>query len=268
MRGGWLHRGAVLLSACAFVSVLTGTAVTNNEARPFYSFGQSHFWLGAGTGALTLALAVWIQASERRKWLRVLGWSAAAAVAVQAWLGLQPIPQPPAVRVAHAFLAQLVFPATVLIAAGTTERRRKATREIERSSGLRLIAVATPVVVLAQVVLGTLFRHGVLEVMPHLLGAFPTVSLILGLALPVIYWPEQHSLHLAARLLVTVAAVQVFLGMALFSMQAMDVDPPVMILVTMVHAATAALTLTATIVLAVLIYRRIHPTNTDGTETG
>lgn len=258
MRGRWLHRCAVLLAGCGFLSVLTGAAVTNNPERPFYSFGQSHFWVGAAVGALTLAMAIWIQKAEDRRWLRRIGWIAAAAVTVQAILGLQPVPQPPAIRVAHALLAQLLFAAMVVIAAGTSQGWRKTTAPAATSSALRLIAMLTPVVVLGQVALGTLFRHGVIEVMPHLMGAFPAAFFILGLALPVIYWPEQHSLRCAARVLVTVMAVQVFLGMAIFSMQAMDVDPSVMIVVTMVHAATGALTLTATILLAVLIHRTIE----------
>ena len=40
----------------------------------------------------------------------------------------------------------------------------------------------------------------------------------------------------------TTASVQVFLGLALFSMQSVNVDPQVMIVVTMIQAAVAALT--------------------------
>jgi hypothetical protein len=45
--GPWWHRTAILFAAFAFLSVLTGTAVTSNPERPLYSLGQSHIWLGA-----------------------------------------------------------------------------------------------------------------------------------------------------------------------------------------------------------------------------
>jgi hypothetical protein len=41
-------------------------------------------------------------------------------------------------------------------------------------------------------------------------------------------------------------------------MQSMDVDPSLVILVTMIHAATGALTLAATVVMAILIQRHVY----------
>jgi hypothetical protein len=49
--------------------------------------------------------------------------------------------------------------------------------------------------------------------------------------------------------------VQVFLGLALFSMESMDVDPSSVILMTILHATTGALTLAATVLMAGLIRR-------------
>jgi hypothetical protein len=122
---------------------------------------------------------------------------------------------------------------------------------------MRVLVKIVPVVVLAQVGLGTLFRHGAMEVMPHLLGAFITAFFILGLALPVIYRPEHTSLRLAAQVYLVIASAQVFLGLALFAMQFMDTDPTVIILLMTIHAATGALTLAATVVMAVLIGRSV-----------
>ena len=239
----------------------TGTAVTSNEERPYYSLGQAHAWLGATVAILTIALAIAIQKSEKRVWLRRMAWIAVAAVAVQAIIGLQPLPQPPAFRIVHAIIAQLFFPMTAIMAVCTAAKWGQPAKPVESGAFLRILTGCTPVAVLAQVALGTLFRHGALGVGPHLIGAFLAAFFILGLALPVIYRPEHSSLHVATRCCLTIAAVQVFLGFALFSMEAMDVDPSAVILITIVHAATGALTLTATVAISVLIRRSIVTAN-------
>ena len=250
-----LNRCAILLSALAFLSVLTGTAVTSNEERPFYSVGQAHIWLGAASAILSISLVICTRSEKERSWLRRLCWFALAAVAVQAILGLQSLPQPPAVRITHAFAAQLLFPVTVVIAWCTSTGWKKLPKQIECSSFLQLLAYGTPVIALGQVALGTLFRHGASGVGPHLIGAFVVAIVMLGLALPIIYGPESSPLRLAAQLTLTVASVQVFVGLGLFSIQLMDIDPQVIILVTMIHAATGALTLTATVMMAVEMNR-------------
>jgi len=253
----WPHRWATLLAAGAFLSVLTGTAVTSNEERPFYSLGQCHIWLGAAIAILTIGLVIAMRTGEKRTWVRRLAWTALAAVAVQALSGLQPLPQTPAVRIGHAFVAQIFFPLTILIAIYTSTSWLKIPEQVESGAFLRYLTGCTPALVLAQVVLGTLFRHGALGVGPHLIGAFVFTFSILCLALPVIYNPEHAVLHGAARCFLTIASVQVFLGLVLFSMQSMNLDPQVVILVTMIHAATGALTLAATVTIAVLIRRSI-----------
>jgi heme A synthase len=255
MKTSWPHRSAILLTVVAFLSVLSGSAVTSNEERPFYSVGQAHVWLGAVSTILTIGLVICTRAEKEHSWLRRLCWIALAAVAVQTILGLQPLPQPPAVRIAHAFAAQLLFPVTVAIAFYTSTAWRKLPKPVDCAPFLRLLAYGTPVVVLAQVALGTLFRHGAVGVGPHLIGAFVVAMVMLGLALPIIYGPESSPLRPVAQLILTVASVQVFLGLALFSIQLMDVDPQVIILVTMIHAADGALTLTGTVMMAAEMHR-------------
>lgn len=257
MTNPWPHRCSLLLVTVAFLSVCTGTAVTSNEERPYYSLGQTHAWLGAAVAILTIALAIAIQGSEKRAWLRRMAWIAVAVVAVQALIGLQPLPQPPAFRIAHAIVAQLFFPMAGIMAICTAAGWAQPAKPVESGAFLRILTGCTPVAVLAQVALGTLFRHGALGVGPHLMGAFLVAFFILGLALPVIYRPEHSSLHVPTRCYLAIAAVQVFLGLALFSMESMEVDPSAVILITIVHAAAGALTLTATLAIAVLIRRSI-----------
>lgn len=258
MASPWLHRCAVLLAVISFATVFTGTAVTSNEYRPYYSVGQTHMWLALAAGVLTIAVALWLRSAGERVWLQRLGWGAAAAMVLQAVVGLQPLPQPPALRITHAAIAQLLFSAIVVIALCTARTWSEDPKQAEGSRVLCFLGDWAPVVVLAQVALGTLFRHGVLGVGPHLIGAFVIAFYILAVTLSVIYKPEHSVLHLAARGLLTIAAIQVFVGLTLFSMQAMDVDPGLVILMTMIHAATGALTLAATVLMAVLIRRHVY----------
>jgi heme A synthase len=252
-----LHRCAILLAAVAFLSVFTGTAVSSNEERPFYSVGQSHIWLGAAIAVLTIGLVIWIHAAEELRRLRLLGRTLLAAMAVQVFLGLQPLPQPPAIRIAHAFIGQLFFTVTGVIAVYTSGGWERKPERVEGASWLWFLAMITPAVVLAQVALGTLFRHGALGLALHLLGAFLVAMFISAMALPVIYGSEDSPLRRPAQVFLTIASVQVFLGFALFTMGSMDIDPQVMILMTMIHAAMGALTLSATVIMALLIRRHI-----------
>ena len=86
----------------------------------FYEHG--HRLIASGVGFLTIILALWIWKVERRRWMRVLGFTALAAVCVQGLLGgitvLYFLPTP--VSTAHAGLAQIFFCLTVSIALFTS----------------------------------------------------------------------------------------------------------------------------------------------------
>jgi hypothetical protein len=112
--------------------------------------------------------------------------------------------------------------------------------------------------VLVQVSLGVAFRHGVMGVGLHILGAFVAALLVLGVSMLLINRPEHGALHAAAKLLLIVASAQVFLGLALFSIGPLDIDPLAVILVTMVHTAAGGLTLALTVVVALRVLRNVH----------
>src|SRR5215831_18152740 len=200
MRNRWLHRCAIILAALALLSVFTGAAVTSNEERPLYWVGQIHLWLSAGVTVFTIALVLWLRSAGAASWLGRVGSMALAIVTVEAGLGFPPLPQAPAIRIVHAFLAQIFFPLTVTVTALTSIRWKPNPAPLEGAGALLLAAKVTPFVVLAQVALGTLFRHGALGVGPHLMGAFLVALVMLAMALPVIYGPEYPTLQLAAKL--------------------------------------------------------------------
>jgi heme a synthase len=86
----------------------------------FYEHG--HRMVATFVGLLTIILAVWIQRRDRRKWMRMLGWTALGTVIFQGILGgltvlfFLPVP----ISVFHATLAQTFFCITIAIALFTS----------------------------------------------------------------------------------------------------------------------------------------------------
>ena len=141
----WLHRYAKFVSAATVLLIVAGGLVTSTGsglAVPdwptsygwnmftfpmkhmvggiFYEHG--HRLIASGVGFLTIVLALWIWKAEPRRWMRVLGFTALAAVCVQGLLGgitvLYFLPTP--VSTAHAGLAQIFFCLTIAIALFTS----------------------------------------------------------------------------------------------------------------------------------------------------
>jgi heme a synthase len=253
-----LYRYALLLSACTLYAIVDGTTVTSNDARPLYDFGQGHWWAGALVGLLTIGLAVWLARVEKRSWMQRLGWITLVGALVECLLGLPPLPQPPALRITHALLAQIFFSSTVALAVFTSPGWQRAAKPVVDASSLRTLAKLAPILALLQASLGVAHRHGAMDVLPHILGALVVVVFILIVTMSVIYKPQHEALRTAAVTLLIITCVQLFLGFALFTMGSLDIDPLVVIVVTMIHTTTAALTLAATVVMAALVWRGVR----------
>lgn len=257
MRRTWLHRYTVLLSTGTLAQILIGAFVTTNPERPLYSLGELHRVLGVAVNVLTIGLTLWLTRMDDGARLRRLGWIAAGAVVTLTVLGLPEDPLP-AMRLSHALLAQLFFGITVVQVVVTASQWNSNAEVLEDASHLRWLATLAPIFIGAQVALGTAFRHGFMEVMPHLMGAVVVVFFILVPCMLVIYRPEYSSIRGAGRALLTVTVVQLLLGFALQTMRSLDVEPTVVIVTSALHAATAALTLGGSVVFALVVRRKVR----------
>lgn len=258
MQNQWRHRYAVLLAACTLLLLATGAAFTTNQERPFYSLGQFHPWVGASGGVLAVGLALWIQRADERGWVRHFAWTLAAIWILEGVSSLAPEPWPAGGRIAHALFAQLIFAGTAALAVLTSDAWNTKPEVSPHAALLRFLAKIVPAEVLLQLVLGLGFRHGALGVGPHIIGAFVVEFSILAFAMPVIYGPEDGPLRNLGKWLLSVASAQVFLGLVLFSITPIDIDPSVVVLVALVHAVTAAATFATTVMMAMRILRYVR----------
>lgn len=255
-----LHRFSILLAACTLLLFITGAFVTSNEERPFYSVGQFHTAVAGAVGFLSVGLVIWLWREKTSARLRRLGWIVLATVVVEAVLGTQADSQSPAVRAAHAFLAQLLFSTTMAIAlftsSGWNRDPQPAGERGQRS--LWSLATVTLALMLVQVAFGVALRHGIMGLALHILGAFLAVLLILTVAVLMSQRQVHPALRAAANWAAIFTSAQALLGFTILTMQGSRLaDPVAMIVAAAVHTVVGALAFAAAVVMGLLI-RRDH----------
>ena len=222
----WLHLFAKFVSACTVLLIVAGGLVTSTGsglAVPdwptsygwnmftfplrhmvggiFYEHG--HRLIASGVGFLTIVLALWIWKAEPRRWMRVLGFTALAAVCVQGLLGgitvLYFLPTP--VSTAHAGLAQIFFCLTIAIALFTSRGWMQPSSELVDDPMLRRVAAATTICIYLQIIVGATMRHSDAGL------AIPDFPLVFGGIFPAEWTPQiaVHYAHRVGALIVTLA---------------------------------------------------------------
>ncbi|MEK7751279.1 MAG: hypothetical protein AAB654_05135, partial [Acidobacteriota bacterium] len=166
---------------------------------------------------------------------------------------------------AHACLAQLFFSTTVAIAIFTSPAWKRGPQMVDDAGTppLRMLAVVVPIAVLCQAALGAAYRHKLLDVIPHIVGALVVAGLV-GFAslLVLIQYPSHPALKKAAHSLLGLTFVQVFLGIAAYMSRITYTETarpePVMVLFTVLHVAAGALTMAASVALAIQVLRNVR----------
>jgi len=286
MASPWLHRYAVVLAVCTLFLVIAGASVTSNQAglsvpdwplsygkvmpemRGGVFFEHGHRMIASTVGFLTIILAIWLWRADNRRWMKILGIVSLLAVIVQGVLGgmtvLFMLPKP--VSISHACLAQLFFSTTVAIAIFTSRSWMEGPSYVEDTGwpSLRSLALTTAVLVLAQVALGAGYRHRAFTVMPHVIGSIVVTAMILIVSIFVLAQFGSHPvLRRCAMVLIGITCVQVVLGIVAYMARLNTLDAPYpgtgTVLLTVLHVATGALTLAASIVLAIQVLRNVRP---------
>jgi cytochrome c oxidase assembly protein subunit 15 len=215
----WLHRYAKFVSAATVLLLVAGGLVTSTESGLsvpdwptsygwnmftfplkhmvggiFYEHG--HRLIASGVGVLTIGLALWLWLAEPRKWMRVLGFAALAAVVLQGVLGGITVLffLPAAVSTAHAGLAQIFFCLTIAISLFTSRGWRSAPAGGWVDDGmLRRIATATTAIIYVQILVGATMRHSAAGL------AIPDFPLVFGGIVPP-QWTPPIAIHYAHRI--------------------------------------------------------------------
>ncbi len=246
---------------------------------------HSHRLSAATMGLMTIALAVWLQRSEGRPWLRRLGWWAVGMVVAQGLLGgarvlLDPVRIPgfemsagQILRIPHGIVAQAYVCMLIGIAAACS--RGWVAGGYSAPAGLRRMGRICVGILFAQLGIAAVMRHsnaglaipsfpwstpdgGLLPLAwsPRVAVHFAhrAVALVLAVALPwfaVRIWRERAapvSMRAGASALVSLPALQILLGGAIVRSYR---DPGI----TTAHVLVGALTLAVTFWLAWLAHR-------------
>lgn len=248
-----LHRCAVTAATFCLFSVLSGSIVTSGGP----GFERIHEIISVATAAMIAIAGIWMVAKQPAKF----GWTLLVTLLAEGALGS--LQKTPGLEVLHAVLGQIllsmIVAAAVLTSAGWAKEP-----ELVMDHGwpsLGSLGKITPVFVLGQVALGAAFRHKVMGVMPHLVGAMVIVMLILCICIFVMQqFPTHTTLRPCANLLMGIAFAQIFLGIAAFTVRTMTTQAtPVVIGVTSAHATVGALTLAVAVLLHMQIRRHVLP---------
>lgn len=258
----WLFPFAISLGILALVTIVLGAVVTSLErtiaATPAAQIPAAaalfEFWHHmAGGVAVVLMLVLAIGVSGQ------LGWIGLAAGILDGLLGAKAITQalPGLSGILHAVLAQIFFGAIVAIAVVTSAAWKRGPHPIEDTwrPSMRSLAVAIPAVILLQTTLGACYRYHALGVLWHILNAMIVLLLILCVAVFLIrQFPEHATLRPASVALAVITGIQVMLGFTTFMMLILFPETSLAVVITSVlHVATGALTFGAGLALSILI---------------
>jgi cytochrome c oxidase assembly protein subunit 15 len=295
-----LHRLALAVAGLTLVLLIVGGLVTSNEAGDSVpdwplSFGRwlidsqyfvanvryeySHRFIAGMVGVSTFVLALWLSMKDKRSWMRKLGWIAFAGVVAQALLGgvrvLLGEQGKTYIAVPHALVAQSFFATIISIALFTSRswwRRASDSKAVVEYSTARMAAY-TVAAVLIQLVLGAGFRHRVLGIVPHIVGALVVTGMIVWTAMTVAHrHAEDRYLKRPAITAVVLVFVQVLLGVAAYIariLSAGDVQPlEPMISLTVAHLSVGAMILADLVVLMLRCFQTLAPERSPGEIAG
>jgi heme a synthase len=290
----------VFTAAATFLLIAVGAMVTSNDAGlsvPDWptSFGSlyrmppmiggvkfehGHRMFAEFIGLLTVILAVWTWRSDRRPWMRMLGMAALATVVIQGILGGVTVltSLPPVVSTAHAAVGQAFFCIAVAIALFTGRRwsdEVPRTRFDSHRPALLTLAWLSVGAIYLQLILGAMFRHHGMRLLPHVTVAVVVTILILWTVLRTLtQYTEIEQLRQPANILLSLLVVQLGLGFAAYVTRVVwnpNAAQPtgLMVSATVAHVSVGALLLATAVVLAIQATRHIpvlHEQRIRGTQ--
>jgi cytochrome c oxidase assembly protein subunit 15 len=288
-----LHWFAVFIAWATFVLIVAGALVTSNDAGlsvPDWptSFGRSpisysyfrvpmvggvkyehgHRMIAEVIGLLTIGLAIWTWRTDRRPWMRLLGLAAVLIVVLQGVLGGITVLAglPPVVSTAHATLGQAFFCIAVAIALFTGRRFAEEEPHIRfdvRHPSLPALAWASAIAILVQLMLGAMFRHHGMRLLPHIvMAAIVTVLVVWTIVRAISQFAAVDAVRRPALVLLSLVITQLSLGFAAYLTRVLWTGQPgdssaLLVSATVAHVSVGALLLATAVVQAIQASRHI-----------
>lgn len=252
------HRYAVLVAISSLILIAIGAYITSQATgRPLASRGifdgVVHKDVAIAVGVLAFGFAVW-QLVEPEGSLLV--WAAVGFFALEGWVGW--LGGPPLL---HASLAPMAFAIFVAIALVTSSGWNEAPEPVEDRAAptLRLFAIATPPLMLLQIMLGAAYRHKLIGLLPHMGGAMIVSLAILVPAIVIVQrHPEHRRLRTPATWLISIFLAQVVLGITAFVIPLLKLSAAAGVAATASHVVVGSVALAANVVLAMQIQRNVR----------
>src|SRR5580704_11370349 len=279
-----LHRFALATSACTVLLLMAGALVTSNDAADSVpdwplAYGKiipplvggiryeyAHRLMAGSVAILTLVLAILLARCGSR-FLGNLGFIALILVIAQAVLGGMRVlfHNPALTATIHAILAQVFFVTVVSLTLFTGQWWNSAPTKLDdpASPPLRTLSAITAAAIFVQLILGAGFRHGAFQILPHIIGAFLVLFLAIwtGRTVRVRFGAVKH-LRRWGIFLTSFIGTQFLLGIAAYwaVVQEIKAQQPTTTYVihTVAHVLVGALTLAASVVLALSAFRAIN----------
>lgn len=251
------HRYAVLVAISSLILIAIGAYITSEatgrqpEARGILD-AVVHRNAAVAIGILVLGLTLW-QPFEHKGSLLV--WTAVCFLALEGWVGSL------GGALLHATLAPAAFAIFVAIAVVTSSGWNESPELVEDQAApaLRIFAIATPLLIVLQILLGAAYRHKLIGLLPHLGGAMIVSLAILILAMLILQRHSEHrKLCAAATWLICILLAQVMLGFAALVMPSLKLSPTAEIATTALHVVVGSVTLAANLVLVMQIQRSVR----------
>lgn len=231
-------------------------------------YEHGHRMFAEFIGLLIIGIAVWTQRVEKRRWMRVLGWTALAAVIAQGVIGGLTVLLGLLwwTSTAHATLGQMIFCIVVAMALFTSRGWLQGSEPVSEQGlwpGTPVLAALAAACVWVQLILGAAFRHFGMKLLPHLIGACVVAAVLCWTVVRVLsFYGRVDQLRKLAQLILALLMVQLGLGLCAYVTRLRwghnAVQPlQIMVVSTVAHVAWGALVLAATVVLAIQTRRMI-----------
>ena len=248
------NRAAILLASFALIVIILGAYYTSEtRALPGStvpstvtdpSLEQVLRLTGYVLAVGTVGLAAWVR--------NLAGWIALGTVLAEVVTIGRPV--------VHAILAPVLL-ASIVAAAVMTSKSWHASPKLVVCTwkAATPLCMLMPVLVVMQIGLGAAYRHNEMGVISHILDALIVLAVILVAGIFVVrQYPEHPQLKPAALALLIIAGIQVLLGFTVyFALLMSEQNNMGLIIIGVLHVANGAVTLAASVVLAMQMNRNL-----------